>query len=88
MKANNGSSNVQTIKPILSNFVTILKIWNKVCSNTAIPPFDRVANHIASRKAHQTLQWMEYLASSGRNEDVKPNTSCYSIVIDAFAKSD
>ena len=31
---------------------------------------------------------MEYLASSGCNEDVKPNTSCYSIVIDAFAKSD
>ena len=76
------------IKPNLSSFITVLKMWTRACSATSIPPVQKdVSMHLASRKAHQTLQWMEYLARSGRNVDVKPNVSSITLVMGAFAKS-
>lgn len=76
------------IKPNFFSFLTVLKSWLKACSMTCIPSSEKnVSSHLASRKAHQTLQWMEYLARSGRNENAKPNLLAYTMVLDAYAKS-
>jgi len=76
------------LKPNFFSFLTVLKIWTKTCTATSIPTSQKdVPFHIGSRKSHQTLQWMEYLARSGRNDNAKPNVLTYTIVMDAFAKS-
>lgn len=76
------------IKPNFFSFLTVLKTWLKACSMTSIPSSEKnVSSHLASRKAHQTLQWMEYFAKSGRNESAKPNALAYTMVLDAYGKS-
>jgi pentatricopeptide repeat protein len=78
------------IRPNLYSMITILKMWTRSSALTTIPPSASnklVLSHVASRRAHQTIQYMEYLDRSGRNVDVKPNVLAYSLVMDAFAKS-
>ena len=76
------------LKPNFFSFLTVLKIWAKTCTATSIPTSQKdVPFHIGSRKSHQTLQWMEYLTRSGRNDNAKPNVLSYTIVMDTFAKS-
>lgn len=78
------------IRPNLYSMITVLKMWTRASALTTIPPSASnklVLSHVASRRAHQTIQYMEYLDRSGRNVDTKPNVLAYSLVMDAFAKS-
>ena len=78
----------ESLKPNFFSFLAVLKMWTKTCAATGIPSSQRtVPFHLGSRKAHQTLQWMEYLARSGRNDAAKPTVLTYTMVMDAFAKS-
>ncbi len=77
------------IKPNYHSFLMVLKIFTRACHVTTIPPDQskHIQFHKASNKAHQTLLWMEYLSRKGRNSDAKPNVLCYTLVMDAYAKS-
>ena len=78
----------EDLKPNFFSFITVLKMWTKTCAATSIPSSQKnIPFHLGSRKAHQTLQWMEYLARSGRNDEAKPTVLAYTMVMDAFAKS-
>lgn len=76
------------IKPNFYSFLIVLKLWTRASYLTSIPPSKKnIASHKATRKAHQTIRWMEQLATSGGNSDARPNMLTYTIVMDAYAKS-